>query len=219
VTNRRVGALFDGLTVNERFRLLLRAMREGAEPDRPALRPDQVGEMNRYLAVARAVNSEVLSHALWLDARLELVGTRLFLHAVLNLWERHAGEIAAVSRSARVRELARQAPGLAAPNDGTTLAILTRGKERLPRQLAGELSQIHRELLALEEVAAWAADEVGDDEPLLPSTSALLDDEGARVLELAELLASTGWKPDLEQGADRELLDALTRFIRSGVPM
>jgi hypothetical protein len=196
---RRMDSLAKGLSARERTLLRLRAWKAD-KTDAPALRaatPEaQIPAVNSYARLVNATHLNVTWNALWLGARLEALSARLDLLVSIHT-------------------IASFVPGFSQrTNEGKTLAGVA---EAIGATVAERLLAVWAELIALEEVLAWAAAELRGEEPCLPGARSLLDAICNSALDLAERLQQAGVTAALpeDQHPDSVTVERLRAILKA----
>jgi hypothetical protein len=185
---RRVGKLFSALTARERALLILRAIKEGGEPD-PVVRftmPDeQRQEFNHYVFLMNGVNRDLATFTLYLGATVGQLNLRLgWLITVALLID--CGDKEIESRWNRIEAVLKEA-------------------------LVDGIAQNWRQVKAVEAVVEEARKEFGGEDPCVPLIRSKLDEAKAQLEEIHERLHSLGIEAELPEISDEDL--ALPRGI------
>ena len=210
----RVKAMYAGLTAHERAILRLRWFKEDRPEDPELFRSTprfQVGEVDREMAFAGAMQENLAWFANLLESRADALRVRHAMAGCLGLWRMHAeraaealGDAGLTSEGRTVLQgLCEAAPLVGSEGKAGEL------EEAYLDGVAEGLARVWAELLAGDEVVAWGAERFDGEEPLHPEVRREIEETRNGLLELARELEMRRSDFALPTEADPELGEVL----------
>lgn len=210
----RVKNMYAGLTAHERAILRLRWFKEDRPEDPELFRSTprfQVGEVDREMALAGAIQENQAWFSNLLEARADALRVRHALAGCLGLWRMHAETAAeALAEAGLTNEARAVLQGLceAAPLVGSE-GKAGELEEAYLDGVAEGLTRVWAELLAADEVVAWGTERFAGEEPLHPEVRHAIEETRAELLELAREVEARRPAFALPTEADPELAEVL----------